>query len=140
MNLKPKYRTKQREKLLEYMKTAPGKHITARDVCRYFNEQGTPIGQATVYRQLECMVNEGIVNKYIIDVGSPACFEYIGEGSHEEEHCFHCKCEKCGRVIHLHCDEIAAIQKHLRAHHSFELNSMRTVFYGICEECCNHDE
>ncbi len=136
MAVRSKYNTKQREVLLDYLRTVPGEHITAADVCRYFREQGTPIGQSTIYRQLESLVDEGLINKYIIDGTTPACFEYAGEESHADaEICFHCKCEKCGKLIHLHCDELESIGAHLLSHHGFRLNPMRTVFYGLCEDC-----
>ena len=136
MAVRSKYNTKQREVLLDYLRTVPGEHITAADVCRYFREQGTPIGQSTIYRQLESLVDEGVINKYIIDGTTPACFEYAGEESHADaEICFHCKCEKCGKLIHMHCDELEGIGEHLLSHHGFRLNPMRTVFYGLCEDC-----
>ena len=67
------YKTKQKEILINYFKSSPGKHITAGDVCEHCKAQGENIGQSTVYRQLEKLVDEGIINKYIIDPGSPAC-------------------------------------------------------------------
>ena len=82
------------------------------------------------------MVDEGLLNKYIMDAGSPACFEYIGEDTHGDgEVCFHCKCEKCGKLIHLHCEELEEIQSHLWEAHQFRLDPLRTVFYGICDDC-----
>ena len=136
MSLRSKYKTKQREILLSYLETIPGVHITASDVCEHFKQQGDPIGQSTVYRQLENLVDEGLVNKYIIDGSSPACFEYVARDSHDEaETCFHCKCEKCGKLIHLHCDELDEMLVHLYTEHRFQLNPMRTVFYGLCEQC-----
>ncbi len=136
MGSRSKYKTKQREILLRYFETIPGVHFTAAEACGYFKEQGASIGQSTVYRQLETFVDEGILNKYIIDGNSPACFEYVGINSHiEADTCFHCKCEKCGKLIHLHCDELEEIQKHLYEVHRFKLNPMRTVFYGLCEQC-----
>lgn len=136
MAVRSKYNTKQREVLLDYLRTVPGEHITAADVCRYFREQGTPIGQSTIYRQLESLVDEGLINKYIIDGTTPACFEYAGEESHADaEICFHCKCEKCGKLIHMHCEELNEIKEHLFSHHGFNVNSMRTVFYGVCKDC-----
>lgn len=136
MNSRSKYRTKQREILLGYLETVPGVHITAGDVCEYFKERGAPIGQSTVYRQLERLVDEGIVNKYIIDANSPACFEFVRADSHEDaEICFHCKCEKCGKLIHLHCEELEEIQIHVYEAHRFKMNPMRTVLYGLCEQC-----
>lgn len=135
MDTKTKYKTKQRELLLEYLESVPGVHITVSDVCQYFKDHDAAIAQATVYRQLERLVDEGLINKYIIDGNSPACFEFLGTGCHGEEVCFHCKCEKCGRLIHLHCEELEEIQTHLFREHHFKVNPMRTVFYGVCDEC-----
>ena len=136
MRLQSKYKTKQRKILLSYLEAMPGVHITASDVCEHFKKQGAPIGQSTVYRQLERLVDEGIINKYIIDGNSPACFEYIEKKNRDEVvTCFHCKCEKCGKLIHLHCDRIDEMQVHLYTEHQFKLNPMRTVFYGLCDQC-----
>ena len=136
MSLQSKYKTKQRELLITYLETVPGVHITAGDACEYFKKQGVQIGQATVYRQLEKLVDEGIIHKYIIDGNSPACFEYVGLDSHHNEGiCYHCKCEKCGKLLHLKCDELEEIQGHLYAEHRFKVNPRRTVFYGLCADC-----
>lgn len=136
MNARPKYKTKQRDRLISYLETVPGQHITAGDVCEAFRQDGASIGQSTVYRQLESLVGEGILNKYIIDEKSPACFEYVRSASHQGPGtCFHCKCEKCGRLIHLHCEELEEIRNHLLGEHGFRLDPRRTVFYGICEAC-----
>ena len=131
-----KYKTRQREELLSYLRNVPGEHVTANDVCAHLKERGSSMGLATVYRQLESLVDEGLVSKYFIDTNSPACFAYIGSESHEDqENCFHCKCEKCGKLIHMRCEELEGIQKHLLEMHNFTLNPMRSVFYGICEDC-----
>ena len=135
------YKTKQRENLLSYLKTLKGTHVTVIDVCEYFKAQGDPIGQSTVYRHLERLVDEGVINKYIIDANSPACFEYVDKEEHcGAESCFHCKCEKCGKLIHLHCDELSGFKEHLSEHHQFKMNPMRTVFYGLCEDCIGKQE
>ncbi len=135
MSSRSKYRTKQRDILLCYLKNMQGVHVTAGDICKHFREQKTPIGQSTVYRQLESLVDEGIVNKYTIDRNTPACFEYVGSGDVEAVSCFHCRCEKCGKLIHLECDELKTVQAHLLAEHHFKVDSVRTVIYGLCGRC-----
>ncbi len=136
MIAKTQYRSHQRDKIVEYLKTISGEHVTADNIYLYFQEKGDPIGKATVYRQLERLVEQGVLNKYQIDRTSPACFELSGEHFHQEENsCFHCKCEKCGKLIHLHCKELEGIGQHLQKCHQFTLDPMRAVFYGICEEC-----
>ena len=134
MTIKKSYSTRHQEELLEYMKSTAGSHVTAGDICMHMRSSGRNIGTATVYRQLEKMVDEGIVNKYIIDEGSSACYEYAGS-EHCEGSCYHLKCESCGRLIHLGCDEIGALNEHIKEYHGFTVNPRRTVFYGLCEEC-----
>ena len=129
-----KYRTRQRDALLSYLISAPGAHVTAADVCDYFRSQGSPIGQSTVYRQLESLVADGLVKKYFTGAHSPACFEYIA-GIDQDSACFHFKCEKCGRLIHLQCGELAGMQTHLLERHQLSLDPARTVFYGLCDRC-----
>ncbi len=136
MSSRSKYKTKQRERLLHYFQSIPGIHITAGDLFNYFKEQDHPIGQSTIYRQLESLVDDGIINKYIIDGNSPACFEYTGTEEPEYSSVlFHCKCEKCGKLYHLQCDELEKINEHLYSVHQFHLDPTRTVFYGLCENC-----
>ena len=138
---RPKYKTKQKEMVLEYLIAVEGRHVTAAEVCEYFTGSGISIGQSTVYRQLENLVNEGVVNKYIIDGKSPACFEYVGRGENcHQDVCFHCKCEKCGKLIHLHCEDLKGLGEHLYTHHQFALDTSRTVFYGVCEDCAGMGE
>ena len=136
MQTKPKYKTKQREILTAYLATVPGKHVTVSEICDALRERDCAVGTTTVYRQLEQMVDEGLVQKYIIDANAPACFAYVADDAQcTQEHCFHCKCEQCGQLIHLHCKDLQEIGAHLKRHHGFVLNPLRTVFYGLCADC-----
>ena len=120
---------KQMAQLLTYLKTVEGTHVTVADVCSYFKEQGITIGTTTVYRNLEKMVEQGLVAKYNVDGTSSACFEYLGAEEHcHKTVCFHCKCEKCGKLIHLHCEDVVKLRQHLMEDHGFQMDSCRTVF------------
>ena len=138
MAKKAQYKTKQMTELLTFLKSVPDSHVTVNDISSYFKDQGIQIGTTTVYRHLERLVSEGVVAKYVVDGTSSACFEYIGEQEHAPApSCYHCKCEKCGKLIHLHCDEVESLRQHMAEHHDFEMDSLRTVFYGVCSECRN---
>ena len=128
------YRTKAQAELLAYLQATPGVHHTATELKEHFAAEGTPIGTATIYRRLERFVDEGKIRKYVIGTGDSACYTYEEETSCCAEH-FHCKCEKCGKLIHLDCDELNEMQSHLKAEHRFALDPVRTVFYGLCEQC-----
>ena len=138
------YVTHQRKDMLDYFQSVEGKHVTAADICECFRQSGKKIGMTTVYRHLEKMVDEGIVKKYIIDGNSPACFEYVGGGEAcQDPVCFHCKCEKCGKLIHLHCDELEDIRVHLEQEHHFKMDPLRTVeshkMFGTSSFCAERD-
>ena len=132
---KSQYKTKQMAQLLTYLKTSEG-HVTVNDIRIYFAQQGIAVGTTTIYRNLEKLVKEGLVAKYTVDTTSSACFEYVGEKTEEKGECsYHCKCEKCGKLIHLQCHEVEDLRQHMSEHHGFQMDSQRAVFYGMCSEC-----
>lgn len=134
--VKAQYKTKQMVEILAFLESVKGSHVTVSDICHYFEEKGIAVGTTTVYRQLEKMVKEGVVAKYVVDGGNSACFEYIGEHDKEEKQtCYHCKCELCGKLVHLHCKEVESLKHHMMEHHGFIMDPVRTVFFGICSEC-----
>ncbi len=133
--MKGQYQTKNRQLLLDYLRGTAGGHVTAQELQEYFKARGHSMGAATVYRQLDRMVEEGLVNKYLVEGSSAAYYEYVNHEHCGEETCFHCKCERCGKLIHLHCHELEQLQGHIMHHHGFRLNPVHTVFYGICEDC-----
>lgn len=133
---KAQYKTKQMTELLTFLQSVEGSHVTVHDICDYFEAKGIAVGTTTVYRNLEKMVKEGVVAKYVVDGASSACFEYIGNRDREKNaFCYHCKCERCGKLIHLQCNEVENLKQHMIKFHSFEMNALRTVFYGMCSDC-----
>jgi len=134
MAVKTGYRTKAQEDIMAYLKATPGMHHTAAELKRHFTDEGNPIGTATIYRQLERFVDEGSIQKFFIGTGDSACYSFQDSSAACCTH-FHCKCEQCGRVIHLDCDDLKEIRTHLLEHHGFAWNAGKTVFYGLCEEC-----
>lgn len=128
---KSQYKTRQGETLEAYLRARPGQHTTAAELCARFS-----MGKATVYRQLERLVEAGLVAKYTVDSTTAACYAYVGPAqTPDRENCYHCKCQQCGALIHLHCDEVEHLRRHMLDHHGFALDARRTVFYGLCEAC-----
>ena len=130
------YQTKQMIEILTYLKSVPGVHITASDIYKYFKDQNITIGLTTIYRQLDKLVEQNQVAKYVIDGSTSACYEYLGS-KNTSDLCmaFHCKCQKCNKVIHLDCKEVLHFGQHLLLKHNFKLDYKHTVFYGICKDC-----
>lgn len=137
---KTHYQTRQRSDLLEYLESTRGVHLTAAQIRAYFNEHGSAMGMATIYRQMDKLEEEGLVRKYMLGNGDSACYEYVGGEALNCASHFHCKCEQCGALIHLDCEELQSIRMHLLEHHDFEWNAGKTVFYGICARCRDRGE
>ncbi|ENZ05314.1 Fur family transcriptional regulator [Enterocloster clostridioformis] len=136
MAQKAQYKTKQMKELLSYLESVRGNHVTVGDIYTHFESEGITVGTTTIYRHLERMVEQGIVVRYVIDGTNSACFEYVGERADGRQPVsFHCKCKKCGKLIHLQCNEAENLGQHMLEHHDFEMDSRRTVFYGICGDC-----
>ena len=127
------YRTRAQDELLAYLSAEPGKHFTAAEIRDHFAKQEKPIGTATIYRQLERFVAEGKIRKYILGPGESACYSYAGDQqcwSH-----FHCKCESCGKLIHMDCEPLRQVKAYLEDERGFDLDMGKTVLYGTCEAC-----
>ncbi len=125
------YKTKQRSLIEEELKSAQG-HITVEELTDRLCAKGSAVGRTTVYRSLERLVEEGKAQKYSA-VGESSCYQFL-EGKECCEH-FHLKCTSCGRLIHIECDHIKELAEHIGLEHGFEVDKLKTVLYGKCEDC-----
>ena len=128
------YHTRQGQSILDYMKSLGGDHVTVNQVVRYFEDTEGAVGQTTVYRHLEKLAAGGLIRKYVLHDGKSACYQYVTDGKQCREH-FHLKCESCGALIHADCDFLDEISRHLFHRHRFQINMLKTVFYGTCKKC-----
>ena len=133
MNGSNGYKTKQRDLILNYMTSHRESHVTVNGISDHLASHGTPIGTATIYRQLEKLVEQGVVRKYTVDSSTCACFQYVEPDMKCHEH-FHLKCERCGKLIHLECDFVRELASHVQSEHGFAIDPLRTVFYGVCRD------
>ena len=134
MQRKGGYQTKQKTQILAYLQENRAKHMTAAELLHLLTENGTPIGAATVYRQLERPEADGLVRRYALDDRGSACWQYVDENQDCCSH-FHLKCTVCGTLFHLDCNHLQEIASHVEHDHGFRIDPSRTVFYGICEQC-----
>ena len=136
MGEKRTYNTRQRDQIMKCISAFGTSHFTAADVVAKLLSEGNAIGQATVYRMIDRLAETGELRKYIIDGTTAACYQLAHDVREKEchEH-FHLKCEKCGRLIHVECEELSKISSHMKEDHGFQIDSSKTVFYGLCEDC-----
>ena len=126
------YKTKQRDLVLTCIKQLKKGHITAEELYLQLQENKTPVGKSTVYRYLNVLVQEGIVMKYVLEEGAPACYQYIGSDC---VYHYHLKCSHCGTLFHVESELLDQLEAHLREQFQFCLDHTKTVLYGVCEQC-----
>ena len=128
------YKTRQKEKILDYLVRNKEKHTNVQEISAFLMAEGTPVGTATIYRRLDKLIDSGTVRRYNFDGKTGACYQYIENDSDCHEH-FHLKCTICGKLIHLNCERLSGIDRHIFEHHGFQVDPSQTVFYGKCSDC-----
>lgn len=123
-----KYRTRQRDSILAYFAAHPEASFSAKDIIENAEIEA---GMATVFRCLSHLASEGLIKKYASDEG--ALYQYNPEGACN--HHFHLKCLACGKIIHLDCEVMEGVSRHIADDHRFTVDVSRTVIYGYCTDC-----
>ncbi|MDR0490447.1 MAG: transcriptional repressor [Oscillospiraceae bacterium] len=134
MHRPERYSTKQGEAVLAYLASVKDVFVTAAQIADYLQKERVPISRPTVYRQLEKLVREGRLRKYLFGDTSVSSFQYIDP----DESCqdsYHLKCEICDGIFNLECDEVDHVSRHIFESHAFRVNDSKTVFYGKCRTC-----
>ena len=128
------YKTKQKTAILQCVEGMGDKHFTIDELCDILNKKGETAGRTTVYRMVEKLSNDGILRKFVMPQGESSCYQYVGANNHCHEH-FHLKCENCGDLIHMDCHDMTNLAEHIKSHHGFAIDPLKTVLYGVCERC-----
>ena len=128
------YNTRQREALIRYIISHRDSHLTAAQIVEHFENEDVAIGRTTIFRHLEKLTASGVIRRYTTDGISGACYQYVESFDDCHAH-LHLKCEDCGELQHLECDALDEMQHHFLKQHDFEVNALKTVFYGKCGSC-----
>ena len=122
------YNTKQKQEILDLIKNQK-KEFTVKDI---YNKLNSDVGLTTIYRVIDKLLKENILNKYI-DNDNITHYEYLEKCEHDNH--FYLKCDKCKSVIHIDCDCINDLSKHILKDHQFTLNKEKIIIGGICKNC-----
>ncbi len=125
--------TKQREEILEKILETKG-HFEIEDIVLEFKKQNLDVSRSTVYRTLNILKELGIVNE-VIKYKNKTLYEVALKEHHD-----HLVCEKCGRIIEFHSEEIEELQNNICKDYNFKPTFHRLEIYGICEDCQKKNE
>ncbi|MDR2493466.1 MAG: transcriptional repressor [Coriobacteriales bacterium] len=127
------YVTRQGEEVAAYLRSRAGEHVSAAEVAQHFAACKPPVSRTTVYRQLDRLVREGAVRKYVTNAAPGSCFQYADDGCSADHG--HLKCEQCGALTHMTRDALQEVAADILAQYHFSVDMNRTVFYGTCRSC-----
>lgn len=131
------YHTKQQQAILDCLSRRGGAVLSAAALSEELRGQGSPVGLATIYRQLEKLETAGRVHKVNTEEG--AFYQFCGHDSGDHRDCFLLKCSRCGRIRHLDCSHLQGLYDHLEKEHHFRIDPRGTLFTGICDLCAKEE-
>ena len=132
------YITKQQQAVLRCLEERGEEPLTAAALAEDLRQSGSPVGLATVYRQLERLEQAGMIHKINTEEG--ALYQFCGHDIQDHRDCFLLKCSKCGRIRHLDCSHLQSLYEHLEQEHHFRIDPRGTLFTGICDLCAGKEE
>ncbi len=103
-------------------------HPTASELYEMIKKENPKIGQATVYRNLKTMVQEGDI---IIIPGKNNINRYDGDITLHN----HFICEKCGKVTDIFISR-ETINNKIEDKYGIKIKRESTVYEGVCKDCC----
>lgn len=127
------YNTNNKKIIIDLLKENKDKHLTIDQISTLLKNKNNNIPIASIYRIIDFYVNKNIIRKYTLENNTPACFQYIDENNNHQH--FHLLCSKCGKLIHLECDEVEELLSHIEKKHHFKVDVSRINLYGVCKDC-----
>jgi Fur family transcriptional regulator, ferric uptake regulator len=121
--------TEERLALFEEVFSQHG-HIDAEELLAAMQARGSKISRATVYRNLDLLVECGLARKQQL-----ASRRFLYEHVHGGQHHDHLVCTVCGRVVEFMSPGIAALQTEICRAHGFVPSHHTLQISGLCNRC-----
>jgi len=121
--------TKQMNVILDIMKNDRS-HPTIQELCEKVTTVDSSIGQATVYRNVSKLCEEGILTKISVGIDH---YDYI-----KNPH-YHLCCYKCLKLYDVF-DESYFDKSLIEKKHNVKIDSSSVLFYGVCSNCLSDEK
>lgn len=120
-------RTRSQERILNLLKTIK-QGISAQDIYVELRNRNQSMGLATVYRSLEALKLEGMVQVRTLANGE-ALYSLVQQDKH------HLTCLQCGISIPIHQCPVHDLEDQLQVSHKFKIFYHTLEFFGLCGQC-----
>ena len=120
-------RTRSQERILNLLKTL-NRAVSAQDIYVELRNRNQSIGLATVYRSLEALKLEGVVQ-----VRTLASGESLYSSVQQDKH--HLTCLQCGISLPINQCPVHELETQLHQSHQFKIFYHTLEFFGVCNQC-----
>jgi Fe2+ or Zn2+ uptake regulation protein len=119
--------TEQRAKVFDYLQSVDH-HPTAEEVFLAVKPQLPKISLATVYKNLEALVEVGVASKWTY-ANAAARYDI------RTDHHYHLRCLQCGRMWDVEPTEVSDLLDRMRPQRGFQVSDFRLELVGTCRDC-----
>lgn len=120
-------RTRSQERILKLLNKL-GREISAKELYIELHNHPQGIGLATVYRALEALKLEGVIQARILQSGE-AVYSPVQEDKH------HLTCLQCGASISIDVCPVQELEAQLGTSKHFRVYYHTLEFFGLCSPC-----
>jgi Fe2+ or Zn2+ uptake regulation protein len=120
-------RSRQREAILHWVQESES-HPTAADIHRALLPKSSALSLGTVYRNLEILVADGLVDEV------PSAFGATRYDGNVSPH-HHFNCDQCGQIFDVDLREPPGLRRRLEDEHGLRASRLRISFAGDCPAC-----
>lgn len=120
-------RTRSQERILNLLKTLD-RPISAQDIYMELRNSSQGVALATVYRALEALKLEGVVNVRTLANGE-SLYSCLQQDLH------HLTCLQCGKSIPIDECPVHELEVELQDSHRFKIFYHTLEFFGLCHLC-----
>ena len=124
-------RTRSQEQILKVLKKL-NCAISAQDLYVDLRKQNQSMGLATVYRSLEALKLEGVIQVRTLTNGE-SLYSLVQEDRH------HLTCLQCGQSIAIEECPVHELEENLHQSHHFKIFYHTLEFFGLCPKCQQKD-
>ena len=119
--------TPQRRIILRILRQC-GSHLTPVEIVRLAQQEMPGMTEATVYRSLSFLAENGLALAAHIGGGQLA-YEIADHAHH------HLICRECGESLEIDHDLLDELYDKLFTHTGYKIDSLHMTFFGTCPEC-----
>lgn len=121
------HRTRSQTQIFELIKQQKDA-VSAQDLYIQLRQKKSSIGLATVYRALESLKQEGVIQVRTLS-GGGSLYSLAQVDTH------HLTCVRCGHSTKMAECPVHGLETHLSESHHFQIFYHTLEFFGLCEQC-----